>query len=191
MGNTYSKGFKIRAVRLSRQDDVTCKEVAEDLGMFVTSLHRWRKQFRDDGGGAFPGRGRYHPAGRAPSRVNVLGRGRLPSVLTDPVLAPDIRTDYVCLARLCDAVSSTTGSRLVWTLWGFPSPTSQRPTACRCSPPGPTTYHHIPRPPSFQIGMAYRAISGRNHHVACRNAATSPSDCAPRNTRSIERPGTV
>ena len=61
MGNTYSREFKVRAVRLSRQDDVTCKEVAEHLGMSETSLHRWRKQFREHGDDAFPGRGNPSP----------------------------------------------------------------------------------------------------------------------------------
>ena len=61
MGNTYTREFKIRAVRLSRKDDVTCKEVAEDLGMSEQSLYRWRKQYREHGDGAFSGRGNSAP----------------------------------------------------------------------------------------------------------------------------------
>jgi len=53
---------------------------------------------------------------------DLVGWRGLPSVLTDPVLAPDLRTNYICLARLCDAVSSTTGSRWFARLLGFPSP---------------------------------------------------------------------
>lgn len=72
MGSSYSREFKIRAVRLSRQDDVTCEEVAEDLGMSVTSLHRWRKQYREHGQDAFPGRG--NPAPDEDERVVELER---------------------------------------------------------------------------------------------------------------------
>ena len=61
MANTYTKDFKIRAVRLSRKDDMTCKEVAEDLGMSEQSLYRWRKQYREHGDDAFPGRGNSAP----------------------------------------------------------------------------------------------------------------------------------
>jgi len=60
MGNTYSKEFKIRAVRLPQQQDVTCKEVAE-LGMSTASLHRWRREFRENENDAFPGRGNPNP----------------------------------------------------------------------------------------------------------------------------------
>lgn len=61
MSSSYTKEFKVRAVRLSLQDDMTCKEVADDLGMSETSLHRWRKEFREDGDDAFPGRGNQTP----------------------------------------------------------------------------------------------------------------------------------
>lgn len=65
-----------------------------------------------------------HSASWTPLRSDLVGRRRHCRVVPDPMLAPDLGSDYVCLARLCDAVSSTTGSRLVWTLWGFPSPVS-------------------------------------------------------------------
>lgn len=61
MSNDYSDEFKQRAVRLSEREDTTCEEVAEDLGMSVHSLYRWRKDFGEDGEDAFPGRGNQHP----------------------------------------------------------------------------------------------------------------------------------
>lgn len=57
----YSKEFKIRAVHLSDEEDVTCKEVAEDLGMSVYTLYEWRSQYKEHGADAFPGSGNQTP----------------------------------------------------------------------------------------------------------------------------------
>jgi transposase len=57
----YSKEFKIRAVRLSEQDDVTCVEIAEDLDLSVQTLYEWRQQYKKHGDDAFPGSGNQTP----------------------------------------------------------------------------------------------------------------------------------
>ena len=53
----YTREFKVRAVRLSSEEDVTCVEVAEELDIPVKTLYRWRAEFKDKGSDAFVGRG--------------------------------------------------------------------------------------------------------------------------------------
>lgn len=43
----YSKGFKIKAVKLSYQDGFQVKQVAEALDIHPFMLSRWRKEVRD------------------------------------------------------------------------------------------------------------------------------------------------
>lgn len=54
----YTKEFKLEAVRLARQPGVTAREIAEDLGISESVLHRWKKALSVDGDQAFPGNGR-------------------------------------------------------------------------------------------------------------------------------------
>lgn len=44
----YTKDFKVRAVKLSLQDDLQVKQVAEGLGVHPFMLSRWRKEYRED-----------------------------------------------------------------------------------------------------------------------------------------------
>lgn len=54
----YDREFKVDAVRLSREPGRTVAGVARDLGISTNMLHRWRLQFSQDEGSAFPGKGR-------------------------------------------------------------------------------------------------------------------------------------
>ena len=54
----YTKEFKIEAVRLSRQPAVFVTQVAQDLGIRVKDLYRWRVELKDGPTQAFPGQGR-------------------------------------------------------------------------------------------------------------------------------------
>ena len=54
---TYSREFKIEAVRLVTEEGMARKEVARDLGIDPGSLRQWIKQFSDDPERAFPGKG--------------------------------------------------------------------------------------------------------------------------------------
>jgi transposase len=54
---TYTKEFKIEAVRLLERSGKTQEEVARELGMSSSSLSRWKKKYGKDGEDAFPGRG--------------------------------------------------------------------------------------------------------------------------------------
>ena len=61
MRNKYPKEFKEEAVRLSQLDDRTCVQVAEELGIRVELLYRWRREARENGEHAFPGKGNQTP----------------------------------------------------------------------------------------------------------------------------------
>ena len=54
---SYSREFKLEAVRLSYESDRTVAEVADELGISKSSLFRWRNELADDPEQAFPGRG--------------------------------------------------------------------------------------------------------------------------------------
>ena len=55
---SYSREFKLEAVRLSHESDRTVAEVADELGLSKSSLFRWRHELADDPDQAFPGQGR-------------------------------------------------------------------------------------------------------------------------------------
>lgn len=69
MSKQFPKEFKQEAVRLSRLDDRTCVEVAEELGCNVDNLYRWRREAREDGEHAFPGKGKQTPEEAEISRL--------------------------------------------------------------------------------------------------------------------------
>ncbi len=53
----YSKEFKLEAVNLSRDPDVTVNQVARELGIGAGLLGRWRRELSEDGTKAFSGKG--------------------------------------------------------------------------------------------------------------------------------------
>lgn len=55
---TYTKEFKIEAVRLADSEDHTASEVAKKLGIRRNQIYKWKEQLADKGGNAFAGRGR-------------------------------------------------------------------------------------------------------------------------------------
>lgn len=56
---TYSREFKIEAVKLSYNSDQSVEGIAEELGVSKSSLFRWRKEFSEDPDQAFPGKGQH------------------------------------------------------------------------------------------------------------------------------------
>jgi len=54
----YSEEFKREAVELSMRPDKSVKEIAENLGINAGVLTRWRREFKNGGELAFPGRGK-------------------------------------------------------------------------------------------------------------------------------------
>jgi transposase len=58
---TYTKEFKVEAVRMVERTGRTQQEVADELGVPPSNIHRWRKKYGNGGPDAFPGRGRLMP----------------------------------------------------------------------------------------------------------------------------------
>jgi transposase len=58
---TYTREFKIEAVRLLESTGKSQAEVERELGIGSSNLSRWKKQYGEQGEEAFPGRGRLTP----------------------------------------------------------------------------------------------------------------------------------
>ena len=61
---SYTREFKIAAVRLLNEGGRGLAQTAKDLGVNRTMLSRWRKEYAEDNAGAFPGSGRMKPEER-------------------------------------------------------------------------------------------------------------------------------
>jgi transposase len=55
---TYTKEFKLEALRRMRESDRPASEVARELGIRRNQLYKWAEQLNDAGDQAFKGRGR-------------------------------------------------------------------------------------------------------------------------------------
>jgi len=55
---TYSRDFKIEAVRLLESSGKSISQVERDLGIGKGNLWRWKREVAVDGKDAFPGHGR-------------------------------------------------------------------------------------------------------------------------------------
>src|SRR5438045_9064219 len=58
---TFTKEFKMEAVRLVQSSHKPQTQIAKDLGIADSTLHHWRKQFAQQGEQAFPGSGHQTP----------------------------------------------------------------------------------------------------------------------------------
>ena len=58
---TYTREFKIEAVRLLERTGRSQAEIADELGMSSSSLSRWKKKYGADGEAGFAGRGTLTP----------------------------------------------------------------------------------------------------------------------------------
>jgi len=62
MGNEkYDKEFKLEAVRLAMEPANTASKIERDLGIGQGIISRWKRQFKEDGEQAFPGKGHLKP----------------------------------------------------------------------------------------------------------------------------------
>lgn len=68
----FSKQFKIDAVELTLKEEKTVKEIAEDLGIRVALLYRWRQNHLTAKEDAFPGTG--HAKDAESERIRQLER---------------------------------------------------------------------------------------------------------------------
>ena len=55
---TYTREFKLEAVRLITEKGYSIAEASRNLGVEYSVLRRWKKQLADDPQNAFPGKGR-------------------------------------------------------------------------------------------------------------------------------------
>ena len=55
---TYTREFKLEAVRLLERGDKPAAEIARELGIKRNQLYKWQEQFAQKGEAAFPGQGR-------------------------------------------------------------------------------------------------------------------------------------
>jgi transposase len=61
MGQTFDKNFKQEAVRLVQTSGKSQRQVAEDLGVAMSTLSRWCTDMATKGEGAFVGSGNQQP----------------------------------------------------------------------------------------------------------------------------------
>jgi transposase len=58
---TYTKAFKVEAVKLAETSGKSKTQIAQDLGISDSSLSRWCQQYGEHGEQAFPGSGHQQP----------------------------------------------------------------------------------------------------------------------------------
>ena len=58
---TYTREFKIEAVKLVTEQGYSVAEAARSLGLHETLLRSWKQALQDDGDPAFPGKGNLSP----------------------------------------------------------------------------------------------------------------------------------
>jgi transposase len=58
---TFSREYKLEAVKLIRERGVSVAQAARDLDVHPNVLRKWVQDFTDDPAGAFPGHGNLKP----------------------------------------------------------------------------------------------------------------------------------
>jgi transposase len=61
MGQTHDKAFKQEAVHLAQSSGKSMKQIAEDLGIGLSTLSRWCSEMAKNGDRAFVGSGNQQP----------------------------------------------------------------------------------------------------------------------------------
>jgi transposase len=54
---TYTREFKIEAIRLAEESDKPVTQVARELGLRVNQIYKWKKQLEEKQDHAFSGKG--------------------------------------------------------------------------------------------------------------------------------------
>ena len=54
---SYSKEFKLEAIRLAEDSDKSVTQVARELGLRVNQIYKWKQQLEAKQSSAFPGKG--------------------------------------------------------------------------------------------------------------------------------------
>ena len=61
---SYSREFKLEAIRLAEDSDKPVTQVARELGLRVNQIYKWKQQLEAKQGAAFPGQGVRPPPGK-------------------------------------------------------------------------------------------------------------------------------
>jgi len=61
MPKAYDREFKLEAVNMASEPGVSASEVEKRLGIGQGVLSRWKRQFKNEGKQAFPGKGHLKP----------------------------------------------------------------------------------------------------------------------------------
>ena len=61
---SYSKEFKLEAIRLAEESAKPVSQVARELGLRVNQIYKWKQQLEAKQGAAFPGKGVRPPSGK-------------------------------------------------------------------------------------------------------------------------------
>lgn len=59
---SFTREYKLEAVRLSSEGTRSVAQVATDLGLTAETLYRWRREFAKSGTTSFPGNGKINSA---------------------------------------------------------------------------------------------------------------------------------
>lgn len=71
---SYSKAFKLEAIRLLEQGKKPAAELARELGIARNRLYKWKDQVEQHGEAAFPGQGRTSSAESQTAEITRLKR---------------------------------------------------------------------------------------------------------------------
>jgi len=58
---TYTREFKLDAIRLAETSDKSIAQIERDLGLGSGQIYHWRRQLANEGQDAFPGKGHLKP----------------------------------------------------------------------------------------------------------------------------------
>ena len=79
---SYSKEFKVNAVRMITEEGRRAAEVARDLGISYNMLLNWKRKLQEDHEDAFPGHGKLKSTEESFARISAEGR----ALIADKVL---------------------------------------------------------------------------------------------------------
>ncbi len=71
---TFSRAFKLEAVRLMEEGKKPPAELARELGIRRNQLYKWKEKADKQGGNAFPGQGRRLSSGTQAEEISKLKR---------------------------------------------------------------------------------------------------------------------
>src|SRR5262244_2903801 len=100
---TYTREFKLQAVRMMTDQGLSVAEVARLLGVGENCLRNWRQAAREQGEAAFPGQGNPSPVAWACDALEVSESGYYSWAGREPSQAEQRRQRLIAAIRQVDA----------------------------------------------------------------------------------------